>query len=74
VSLAACIEITEQSTATDTHDMPLRVDRDGVEGAQVDHEPVITRAVTGDAVSATPDGHAQLALPSERDGCRHVAV
>jgi hypothetical protein len=74
MSLAALVQVTEQSTATDTNDVPLRIDHDGVEGAEVDDEPVVTHAVAGNAMSTTPDSQAQLALLSERDGRRHITV
>jgi hypothetical protein len=74
MGLAPVVDFTEQSPATDTHKTPLRIHRHGVQGAEVDHEPVITRAVAGDAVSTAPNRKAQLALFSERNRRRHIAI
>jgi hypothetical protein len=74
MGLAPVVDFTEQCPATDTDKTPLRIHRHGVQGTEVDNEPVITRAVAGDAVPTAPNGKRQLALFSERNRCRHIAI
>jgi hypothetical protein len=73
VGLGRGVEVEPGGPSSRAGDPRIGIDHDGAHPRQVDHEPVLDRAMPGGVVSATSHRHLELVRAGEMDGRRDVS-